>query len=1082
MVFDLPGRDLGRPLKTERKGWYAPLPESGGGGDQSTVQYVNSRDMANSFFLAALLLAVPAFGGAITNSQELARYQHIAQFRNYPDELTRGALSPQEQTHILSDVQQHRFLVNQAQRQQNYQQLRPQPQSHDFHGVQQAQQQQQRQQQEHQQQQHHQQQHQQLQQQQQQQPVYQQNFQPYQQPQDYSFQQPPPSISPSYQTNVHYPTERKPILLQPSYPTEESNTPAPPQQQVAQNQDQQSIRISVPQQSSYRQPSYRPKQPSFDSYQQQFENYVVPDKPKDYNNINIDFNRNTGYTAEPQKEDTPSWVIETQPPTPYRKQKPYDAITFSTESYKVTTAPTKALKYRPKLTTKQEPTAPPSINKDDSSSQLFIKHDRKKLYDQLVSSQTTPRPKVTSPAPTAARSTTQSSKSEEELIQEELQRQIQAQLGEKDDIFKTLKITLPGSLSSDQIANLPNLALGDKLEQYQIPQLPLPADLNDNTKSANKPSKGPQIKTIVLQQPPTTQTTIKPPTVLFEELTKGVLPPGADFEVIRQKQDGALEEVGKLKDLPQKKVTFVILEEQPDGSVKVQGVRGNENGPTETKGAEVESIIKQIQKGEIKLPPSGGRKNPPPNSTPEESIASPSYVKHSGKSDSQTKRRFTTRSPSYQSTAYSTNSPYQGDKESSVTKSKYQSPTKSTFLPTITPQQEEKLSPVYRGTTEPSFLDHNYSQNVQTKAVNSFSISTPYDHPPTGPAIYDVPTGSSLFSTQSRTTYTQATVDQATPSPAQYSPLPTAYTNLPSSTTLDTATPNPPQLSTASPSGSVLAETLKKSGFFAMAKFLKQSGLESVLNETGPYTLFVPTDRAFRTLLVQLGGPDRAEIKFKENPRLLSGLLLHHVIPGSFKLDTLQDEMTGVSLAGTQLRVNTYHTQDAEWNDVKVTTINGAKILRDKADVVVPQGLAHGVDRVMFPLPVGDILQTLQADREGRFSRFVRLLRETGVASMLTGTKTYTVFAPTDAALADGEVERLLESRSNARALALRHIMPGTLYSAGMLFYQLRDSMSAPNQIQLSKEAGRVKVNNAHVISRNIPTTNGVIHAIDTLL
>lgn len=40
----------------------------------------------------------------------------------------------------------------------------------------------------------------------------------------------------------------------------------------------------------------------------------------------------------------------------------------------------------------------------------------------------------------------------------------------------------------------------------------------------------------------------------------------------------------------------------------------------------------------------------------------------------------------------------------------------------------------------------------------------------------------------------------------------------------------------------------------------------------GPYTVFVPTDRAFKTLLVQLGGPDRAEEKFRENPRLLSGV------------------------------------------------------------------------------------------------------------------------------------------------------------------------------------------------------------------
>jgi hypothetical protein len=58
-------------------------------------------------------------------------------------------------------------------------------------------------------------------------------------------------------------------------------------------------------------------------------------------------------------------------------------------------------------------------------------------------------------------------------------------------------------------------------------------------------------------------------------------------------------------------------------------------------------------------------------------------------------------------------------------------------------------------------------------------------------------------------------------------------------------------------------------------------------------------------------------------------LLLHHVIPGAFEMSSLQDEMTGVSLAGTQLRVNTYTTQDVEWNDVKVrphyTLLQGSK-------------------------------------------------------------------------------------------------------------------------------------------------------------
>lgn len=137
-------------------------------------------------------------------------------------------------------------------------------------------------------------------------------------------------------------------------------------------------------------------------------------------------------------------------------------------------------------------------------------------------------------------------------------------------------------------------------------------------------------------------------------------------------------------------------------------------------------------------------------------------------------------------------------------------------------------------------------------------------------------------------------------------------------------------------------------------------------------------------LEAQLGGTDRAEDKFRENPRLLSGLLLHHVVPGSFRVEDLQDEMTGVSLAGTQLRVNTY--EDKKRGGQRIVTINGAKVSLEDKDINVPQGLAHAVDRVLFPLPVGDILQTLRGDRERRFNKFLKSLEASGLSDMLTGT------------------------------------------------------------------------------------------------
>lgn len=91
--------------------------------------------------------------------------------------------------------------------------------------------------------------------------------------------------------------------------------------------------------------------------------------------------------------------------------------------------------------------------------------------------------------------------------------------------------------------------------------------------------------------------------------------------------------------------------------------------------------------------------------------------------------------------------------------------------------------------------------------------------------------------------------------------------------------------------------------------------------------------------------------------------------------------MTGVSLAGTQLRVNTYNSEKKD----SVITINGAVVSPSKRDIPVPQGIAHAVDRVLFPLPVGDLVQTLKGDRERRFGKFVKSIEASGLVDMLTG-------------------------------------------------------------------------------------------------
>ncbi|ERL92794.1 hypothetical protein D910_10102 [Dendroctonus ponderosae] len=538
-------------------------------------------------------------------------------------------------------------------------------------------------------------------------------------------------------------------------------------------------------------------------------------------------------------------------------------------------------------------------------------------------------------------------------------------------------------------------------------------------------------------------TTVKPPTAVFDELTKDVVPPGTDFQLLKSDASGSLESIKAPSTIPdQKKVTFVLLEEQSDGSLKVQGVKGNGK---EKPDVDLDSILKKIKAGEIRLPST--TLSPPTTVT---TTARPTFAT----------------SPKTISVTVTPNS-FATDEDASF------APT-GTLLSTFSTSAEAETFPVLStsaGGTFPSSSLPTSSAYTTARDIHTSSRST------TPNSIFEndfsQTTGKLSSQDQSKQASSISTSNQnsilSEPSPTiatEEQPKPTEY--------IVKSHSQPPSDPTHLPELTAVLKSNGKlgwhsrpglkcpclAGLYAMARFLKQSGLDTVLNDTGPYTVFAPTDKAFRTLLVQLGGPERAEEKFKENPRLLSGLLLHHVIPGAFSISSLQDEMTGVSLAGTQLRVNQYNMHDNEWNDVKVTTINGARVIEEQQDLPIPQGIAHSIDRVMFPLPVGDLVQTMQADRERRFTSFLRAVFASGFAEMLQGPKSITLFAPTDkafAALSPEDLTKTVTDPALAKELVLRHLINGALYTNGMRYYQVKDSLQKDSQITISKHSGKAR-------------------------
>lgn len=76
----------------------------------------------------------------------------------------------------------------------------------------------------------------------------------------------------------------------------------------------------------------------------------------------------------------------------------------------------------------------------------------------------------------------------------------------------------------------------------------------------------------------------------------------------------------------------------------------------------------------------------------------------------------------------------------------------------------------------------------------------------------------------------------------------------------------------------------------------------------------------------------------------------------------------------------------------------------------------------------------------------------------MTGVKTYTVFAPTDVAfntMPAEELARIGSDKDSAEEFVKKHVVPGTLFTAGMRFYQVKESMADGKSVTLQKNGGK---------------------------
>ena len=119
--------------------------------------------------------------------------------------------------------------------------------------------------------------------------------------------------------------------------------------------------------------------------------------------------------------------------------------------------------------------------------------------------------------------------------------------------------------------------------------------------------------------------------------------------------------------------------------------------------------------------------------------------------------------------------------------------------------------------------------------------------------------------------------------------------------------------------------------FSTLTNAIKAAGLVDALKAAGPFTVFAPTDAAFKKL-----APGLVDSLLKDQTKLRA-ILEYHVVMGKImaKDVTSRDTQT---VQGSLLKVS---------NDDGAVTVDDAKVVQP--DIEASNGVIHGIDTIVMP-------------------------------------------------------------------------------------------------------------------------------------
>ena len=134
------------------------------------------------------------------------------------------------------------------------------------------------------------------------------------------------------------------------------------------------------------------------------------------------------------------------------------------------------------------------------------------------------------------------------------------------------------------------------------------------------------------------------------------------------------------------------------------------------------------------------------------------------------------------------------------------------------------------------------------------------------------------------------------------------------------------------PAGTVVQIAASNPDFSILVEAVTKAGLAGALSAEGPFTVFAPTNEAFKALFKQLGVGGVKDLTAEQ----LTPILTYHVVSGKVMSTDLKNSSVA-TLNGQKIKIDL--SNGVKINESKVT----------KADISGTNGVVHVIDRVLLP-------------------------------------------------------------------------------------------------------------------------------------